>query len=96
MFRYASGKYKAVSRMTMSNSHRKEVSYYAVVIDRKRRKSLKSDAPEDRFIAFATNAQWVDVVRYGKRWDIETRYGTIGHMRTKTSSQSPTVRASYF
>ena len=28
--------------------------------------------PEDRFIAFATNARWVDVVKYGKRWGIET------------------------
>ena len=54
---YASGRRKAISRMTMSDSDRKEVSYYAAVTDRKRRKSSKSDAPEDRFIAFATNAR---------------------------------------
>ena len=69
---YASGRRKAISRMTMSNSVRKEVSYNAVVTDRKRRKSSKSDAPEDRFIAFPTNARWVDVIKYGKRWGIET------------------------
>ena len=93
---YASGGRKAVSRMTMSNSDRKAVSYYAVVTDRKRRKSSKSDAPEDRFIVFTTNARWVDVVRYGKRWSIETGYRMIEHMRAKTSSQSSTVRTFYF
>ena len=92
---YASGRRKAISRMTMSNSVRKEVSYYAIVTDRKRRKSSKSDAPEDKFVAFATNARWVDVVKYGKRGGIETGYRIIEQMRAKTSSQSPTVRTFY-
>ena len=93
---YASGRRKAISRMTMSNSDRKEVSYYAAVTDRKRRKSSKSDAPENRFIVFATNARWVDVVKYGKRWGMETGYKMIEHMRAKTSSQGSIVRAFYF
>ena len=65
---YASGRHKAISRMTMSDSNRKEISYCAAVIDRKRRKSSKSDASEDWLIAFAANARWVDVAKYGKRW----------------------------
>ena len=80
----------------MSNSDRKAVSYYAVVTDRKRRRSSKSDAPEDRFIVFTINARWVGVVRYGKRGGIETGYRMIEHMRAKTSSQSSTVRTFYF
>ena len=71
---YASGRRKAISRMAVSNSDKKEVSYYAAVTDRKRQKSSKPDAPEDRFIAFATNARWVDVAKCGKRWGIETGY----------------------
>ena len=93
---YASRRRKAISRMAMSNSDRKEVSYYAVVTDRKRRKSSKSDAPEDRFIAFVTNARWVDVAKYGKRRDTEAGYRMIEHMRAKTSDRGSTVRAFYF
>lgn len=51
---YVSRKHKVILRMAMSDSD-KEVSYY-VVTYRKRRKKSKSDAPEDRFIVFATNA----------------------------------------
>ena len=93
---YASGRRKTISRMTMSNSDRKAVSYYAAVTYGKRWKISKSDAPGDRFIAFATNARWVDVVRYRKRCGIETEYRMIEHMRAKTPSQCPTVRAFYF
>ena len=80
----------------MSNSDRKEVSYYAAVTDRKRRKSSKSDAPEDRFITFATNARRVGVTKYGKRWGIEAGCRMIEHTRAKTSGRSFTVRAFYF
>ena len=62
----------------------------------KKEKSPKSDAPEGRFIAFATNARWVDTVKYGKKWGIETGYRMIEHMRAKTSNRSSTVRAFYF
>ena len=67
-----SRKHKAILRIAMSDSD-KEVSYY-VVTDKKRQKKSKSDAPEDRFIVFATNVLRVDAVKYGKRHGIEIGY----------------------
>ena len=41
------------------------------------------DAPEDRYIAFPTNATWIDVGEYSKRWTIETCYRLAENVRTK-------------
>ena len=68
-----SGRRKTVSKLEMSNSNGDSVSYYAIITDRKRRRKDKPfDEPEDKFTAFATNTSWINVLKYGKRWSIET------------------------
>ena len=81
----------------MSNSNGDSVSYYAIVTDRKRRRKDKPfDEPEGKFTAFATNTSWINVLKYGKRWDIETGFRMIENMRARTPSGSVDARVFYF
>ena len=69
-------------------------SYNMVVTTRRKRDSgkSKSKAPEDRFIGFATNMPWVDVIIYAVRWGVESAYAQIEAMRAKTRSRNPGTR----
>ena len=65
----------------MTNSDKVTVQYHMIITKKKRvrkesertkngdKKAKKADAPEDRYIAFATNAPWMDVKEYSKRVD---------------------------
>ena len=68
--------------------------YNMVVAARRKRDPGKSEskAPEDRFIGFATNLPWVDVIVYAVRWGIESAYAQIEAMRAKTRSRNPGAR----
>ena len=68
--------------------------YNMVVAARRKRDPGKaqSRAPQDRFIGFATNMPWVDVIIYAVRWGIESAYAWIEAMRTKTNSRNPGAR----
>ena len=54
--------------------------------------SKKADAPEDRYIAFATNAPWGDVEEYSKRWTIETCYRLVENAKAKSFGSSRPAR----
>ena len=56
------------------------------------KKAKKADAPEDRYIAFATNAPWVDVEEYSKRWTIETCYRLVENARAKSFGSNRPAR----
>ena len=66
-----------ISKSDMTNSDKATVQYHTIIAEKKRvRKESegvkngdkKAGAPEDRYIAFATNAPWMDVEEYSKRW----------------------------
>ena len=62
--------------------------YNMVVVERRSRDSKKAPtAPENRFIGFATNMPWVDVIIYAVRWGIESGYAKVEAMRAKTRSR---------
>ena len=73
----------------MTNSDKVTVQYHMIITKKKRvgkesekagnggRKAKKADASEDRYTAFATNAPWMDVEEYTKRWTIETCYRLV-------------------
>ena len=62
--------------------------YNMVVVERRRRDSRKAHAaPENRYIGFATNMPWVDVIIYAVRWGIESGYARVEAMRAKTRSR---------
>ncbi len=69
-------------------------TYNMVVTARRKRDPGRSEskAPEDRFIGFATNLPWVDVIIYAVRWGIESAYAQIEAMRAKTRSRNPGAR----
>ena len=70
-----------ISKSDMTNSDKVTVQYHMIITKKKRvgkgsekagnggRKAKKADAPEDRYIAFATNAPWVDVGEYSQKVD---------------------------
>ena len=58
------------------------VEYSMMITDRKNAKA--SDAPEERYIGFATNHPAIKTEAYAKRWGIETGYGKIEECRAKT------------
>ena len=85
-----------ISKSDMTNSDKVTVQYHMIITKKKRvgkesekagnggRKVKKADAPEDRYIAFATNAPWMDVGEYSKRWTIETCYRLVENARAKS------------
>ena len=68
-----------ISKSDMTNSDKATVQYHMIIAEKKRvrkesegakngsKKAKKADAPEDRYIAFATNVPWIDVEEYSKR-----------------------------
>lgn len=67
--------------------------YNMVVVERRRRDPKKTPtAPENRYIGFATNMPWVDVIVYAVRWGIESGYARVEAMRAKTRSRRPGAR----
>ena len=50
------------------------------------------DAPEDRHIAFPTNATWIDVGEYSKRRTIETCYRLVENARAKSFGSNRPAR----
>ena len=98
--RHASAGSKKVSKMSISNTENVSASYYGVIVPRKRiskkRKEKNDLKPEEKFIAFATNALWLDVEKYATRWGIETGYRMIENTRIKTSSIGVAQRMIYF
>ena len=47
---------------------------------------------DDRYIAFATNAPWMDVKEYSKRWTIETCYRLVENARAKSFGSNRPAR----
>ena len=67
--------------------------YNMVIVERRRRDPKKAPtAPENRYIGFATNMPWVDVIVYAVRWGIESGYARVEAMRAKTRSRRPGAR----
>ena len=78
-----------ISKSKMTNSDTVTVQYHMIITEKKRvrkesEKTKKAGAPEDRYIAFATNAPWMDVGEYSKRWTIETCYRLMENARAKS------------
>ena len=97
---HASTGSKKVSKMSISTPEKVSASYYGVIVPRERtskKKREKKDLnPEEKFIAFATNAPWLDVEKYAMCWGIETGYRMIENIRAKTSSTGVAPRMIYF
>ena len=78
---------KKVSKMSTSNTENVSLSYYGVIVPRKRvskkKKGMKDLKPEEKFIVFATNAPWLDVEKYDMHWGIETGYRMVENTRAK-------------
>ena len=87
---------KKVSKMSISNTEKISASYYGIIVPRKRiskkKMEKKAGAPEDRYIAFATNASRMDVGEYSKRWTIETCYRLVENARTKSCGSNRPAR----
>ena len=90
-----------ISKSDMTNSDKVTVQYHMIITKKKRvRKESegakngdkKAGAPEDRYIAFATNAPWMDVEEYSKRWTIETCYRLVENARAKSFGSSRPAR----
>ena len=93
-----------ISESNMTNSDKVTVQYHMIITKKKRvgkesekagnggRKAKKADAPEDRYIAFATNATWVDVEEYSKRWAIKAYYRLIENARAKSFGSNRPAR----
>ena len=93
-----------ISKSDMTNSDKVTVQYHMIITKKKRagkesekagnggRKAKKADAPEDRYIAFATNAPWMDVEEYSKRWTIETCYRPVENTRAKSFGSNRPAR----
>ena len=89
------------SKSDMTNSDKATVQYHMIIAEKKRvRKESegakngdkKVGAPEDRYIAFATNVPWMDVEEYSKRWTIETCYRLVENARAKSFGSSRPAR----
>ena len=90
-----------ISKSDITNSDKATVQYHMIIAKKKRvrresekakNESKKADAPEDRYIAFATNAPWMDVKEYSKRWTIETCYRLVENARAKSFGSNRPAR----
>ena len=93
-----------ISKSDMTNSDKATVQYHMIITKKRRvrkesekakngsKKAKKADAPEDRYIAFATNAPWMDVEEYSKRWTIETCYRLVENARAKSFGSNRPAR----
>ena len=97
-----------ISKSDMTNSDKVAVQYHMIITKKKRvrkesekakngsKKAKKADAPEDRYIAFATNAPWVGMEEYSKMWTIETCYRLVENARAESFGSSRPARLFYF
>ena len=61
------------------------IKYWMIIAKRKNKKgSTDPEAPEKKYIGFATNVPSIDVEQYATRWGIETGYRMIESMRPRT------------
>ena len=92
---YAGGARKRVSELTIRGSGGTyESAYTAIITKRKRRKKRAADpeAPEDEYIAFATNRPDTDPDAYRRRWNIEVGYRKLEDGRARTRCAAPAAR----
>ena len=78
-------KRKRVSKAKITDSSRKSMEYYIIII-----KIIKNDKKE--LVAFATNNKNIDTKEYKSRWVIETGYCSTDLIRLKTSNRDSQVR----
>ena len=71
-----------------------ESAYTAIITERKlkRKKAADPDAPEERYIAFATNRPDIDPDAYWRRWNIEVGYRILEGGRARTRCTAPAAR----
>ena len=93
---FAAGTLGSVSKQEMKSSSKASIRYDMVIQPKKRRRNKESEKPEDKYVAFATNAPWTDMEEYGRRWGIETGYRMVENARAKTSSVNGPARVFCF
>ena len=86
-----------ISKSEMTNSDKATIQYHMIITEKKRvrkesERTKNAGAPEDRYIAFATNAPWMDVGEYSKRWTIETCYRLVENARAKSFGSNRPAR----
>ena len=86
-----------ISKSEMTNSDKATIQYHMIITEKKRvrkesERTKNAGAPEDRYIAFATNAPWMDVEEYSKRWTIETCYRLVENARAKSFGSNRPAR----
>ena len=86
-----------ISKSEITNSDKATIQYHMIITEKKRtrkesERTKKAGAPEDRYIAFATNAPWMDVDEYSKRWTIETCYRLVENARAKSFGSNRPAR----
>lgn len=91
---YARGARGRVSELTIcGGGGTRESSYTAIITKRRRtRKDADPDAPEQKYIAFATNRPDIDPDEYGRRWNIEVGYRILEGGRARTRCTAPAAR----
>ena len=91
---YAGGARERVSELAIRGGGGTYGSAYAAIITRRRRKRKGADpeAPEETYVAFATNRPGIGPDRYGRRWNVEVGYGIPGHGRARTRCNAPAAR----
>ena len=102
--RFAAKTLGPIAKSDMTNSDKATAQYHMIITKKKRirkesekarnggRKAKKADAPEDRCIAFATNAPWMDVEEYSKRWIIKACYRLVENARAKSFGSNRPAR----
>ena len=86
-----------ISKSEMTNLDKATIQYHMIITEKKRvrkesERTKNAGAPEDRYIAFATNAPWMDVGEYSKRWTIETCYRLVENARAKSFGSNRPAR----
>ena len=91
---YASGSRERASELTIRGGGGMYESTYTAIITKRRRKRRGADpeAPEERYIAFATNRPGIDPDKYGRRWNAEVGYRILGQGRARTRCNAPAAR----
>ena len=93
---FAAGTLGDVSKQEMRNASKATIRYDMVIEEKKKRRNGKSERPEDKYVAFATNTPWTDMEEYARRWGIETGYWMVENTRAKTSSVKRPARVFCF
>ena len=91
---YARGARGRVSELTICGGGGACESSYTAMITKRRgtRKDADPDAPEQRYIAFATSRPDIDPDEYRRGWDIEVGYRMLEGGRARTRCTAPAAR----